>query len=333
VRINGRLRPVPDQNILKREDVREFMGVVLSDRQIELFQDTHDLDCSYEVDGVARFRVNVFLQRQGEAIAFRLIPAKIRGLAELGMPVNLSDLCKIKQGLVLVTGPTGSGKTTTLAAMLDIANTVRHDHIVTIEDPIEYVHNHKNCIVNQREVGSHTASFAIALRSALREDPDVILVGEMRDLETISLAVTAAETGHLVFATLHTNSVAESVDRVVDVFPAHQQQQIRTQLAGSLAAIISQRLLPRCDTDGRVAAYEVMLANSGIRALIREGKSEQILSMIQTGGAVGMNTMDSCLRRLLNEGKISLEEAHSHAHNKMAFQPPPEVPAAKGSRR
>ncbi len=321
VRLNGKLCAVPDQEDLTREEMQAHLRAILTNEQFEKFQAMKDFDMSYELDGVARYRVNVFVQRRGEAAAFRLIPTRIRKLEELGMPSHLYSLTRLSQGFILVTGPTGSGKTTTLAALLDHANATRHDHIITVEDPIEYVIDHQNCIVDQREVGAHTASFHAALRSSLREDPDIILVGEMRDLETISLALTAAETGHLVFATLHTNSCAETIDRIVDVFPSNQQQQVRTQLAGTIAAVISQRLVVRADGKGRVPAYEIMMGTSGIRALIREGKSEQIQSLIQTGGSISMNTLDACLKRLANEGVITQDEAYRHALNKAAVAP------------
>jgi twitching motility protein PilT len=257
--------------------------------------------------------------RQGEGAVFRVIPTKIKSIQELGLPDILDRVTEHERGLVLVTGPTGSGKSTTLAAMVDLVNSRRKGHILTIEDPIEFVHQHKGCIVNQREVGPHTESFAVALRAALREDPDVILVGEMRDLETISLAVTAAETGHLVFGTLHTSSAAQTVDRIIDVFPPHQQAQIRAQLAESIQAIIAQSLIPLADGKGRVAALEIMTGTAAARNLIRDGKTFQIPSVIQTSSSEGMQSLDQSLRDLVKQRKITVEEATKRAQDKTTF--------------
>jgi len=318
LRIHGKLVRL-DYPPLTATSLHEMLYDVLTDEHKARFEDTHDLDLSLELQNVGRFRVNVFVQRLGEAAVFRLIPTALRSLDALGMPAVLRTLAMKDRGLVLVTGPTGSGKSTTLAAMIDLINTERTDHIITIEDPIEFVHQHKSCIINQREVGPHTKSFSAALRSALREDPDVILVGEMRDLETVAMALTAAETGHLVLATLHTNSAAQTVNRVIDVFPPHQQEQIRVQLSEALIGICSQTLIPRVDARGRVAAIEMLVANSAIRNLIREGKTFQIPSMIETGAKEGMTSLDQCLRDLLRRGLISPEDAFTRAVDREAF--------------
>jgi twitching motility protein PilT len=318
LRIHGKLVRL-DYPPLTDQDLHEMLYDVLTDEQKSRFEESHDLDMSLELQNIGRFRVNVFVERLGEGAAFRLIPTQIRSLEQLGMPPVLQQLAAKDRGLILVTGPTGSGKSTTLAAMIDIVNTERTDHIITIEDPIEFVHYHKGCIVNQREVGPHTKSFAAALRSALREDPDVILVGEMRDLETIQMALTAAETGHLVMATLHTNSAAQTINRIIDVFPPHQQEQIRVQLSEALLAVLAQTLMPRVDGRGRVAAVELLVANSGIRNLIREGKTFQIPSMIETGAKEGMISLDQSLRDLVRRGLISPEEAYLHALDRSSF--------------
>ncbi len=287
---------------------------ILSDDQIQRFETELELDCSYAMRKIARFRVNIYRERGNVAGAFRLIPTRIPTIRELGLPPVVEDLRK-RRGLLLTTGPTGSGKSTSQAAIIGQINEERGEHIITIEDPIEYLHSHKKSIINQREVGEDTHSFANALRSALREDPDVLLVGEMRDLETIQLAITAAETGHLVLATLHTNNAAESVDRAIDVFPPSQQEQIRVMLANNLLAILSQQLLPRAGQPGRIAAVEVMIASSAIRNLIRENKAFQMHSIIQTSAEQGMQTMDQALRDLHQQGLITLEVAMNRAHN------------------
>ena len=318
LRIHGKLVRL-DYPPLTAVSLHEMLYDVLTDEHKARFEDTHDLDLSLELQNVGRFRVNVFVQRLGEAAVFRLIPTAIKGLDHLGMPTILRTLAMKDRGLVLVTGPTGSGKSTTLAAMIDLMNTERADHIITIEDPIEFVHQHKSCLVNQREVGPHTKSFSAALRSALREDPDIILVGEMRDLETIAMALTAAETGHLVLATLHTNSAAQTINRVIDVFPPHQQEQIRVQLSEALIGILAQTLIPRVDGRGRVAAIEMLVATPAIRNLIREGKTFQIPSMIETGAKEGMISLDQCLRDLLRRGMISPEDAFTRAVDRDAF--------------
>jgi twitching motility protein PilT len=318
LRINGKLEKLnlPE---LTPEDTHNMIYSILNEKQETDFEKCGELDLSYELANLARFRVNVFKHRRGEGAAFRLIPEKIKTLSELNLPSILSTFTDKDKGFVLITGPTGSGKSTTLAALIDIINKKRYDNIITIEDPIEFVHYHQNCLISQREVGSHTKSFASALRSALREDPDVILVGEMRDLDTISMALTAAETGHLVFSTLHTISAAETIERIIDVFPPHQQNQVRMQLAGSILGIIAQILLPTADEKGRVPAIEVMIANPAIRNLIREGKVHQIPSTIQTSKKEGMQSLDQSLKDLVMEEKISQEEAIKKAIDKKAF--------------
>ena len=318
LRIDGKLTRL-DLPELTSEITHEMIYSILSEKQKAGFEKFGEYDLSYELINISRFRVNIFKHRRGEGAAFRLIPEKIKNLSELGLPSILSDFTEKDRGLVLVTGPTGSGKSTTLAALIDIINKKRQDNIITIEDPIEFIHSHKNCLVSQREIGSHTTSFASALRNALREDPDVILVGEMRDLETISMALTAAETGHLVFSTLHTISASETIERVIDVFPPHQQNQVRMQLAGSLLGVIAQTLLPVLDGKGRVPALEIMVANPAIKNLIREGKAYQISSTIQISKKDGMQSLDQSLKDLLMEGKISQEDALKKAVDKKSF--------------
>lgn len=295
--------------------LQRMLYEIISDEQIHRFETTLELDFSYSLPRRARFRVNMYRDRGSVAAAFRLIANKIPTVEELNLPPFLNTITEKPRGLVLVTGPTGSGKSTSLAAMINYINMNRSVHIITIEDPIEYLHVHKKSVINQRELGSDTKSFSNALRACLREDPDVLLVGEMRDTETIALAITAAETGHLVFATLHTNNAAESVDRIIDVFPPGQQEQIRVQLSNNLVAIISQQLLPRANGKGRVPANEIMIASSAIRNLIREGKTHQIPSMIQTSANIGMLSMDQCLRDLYMKGIVTLEEVMSRAGN------------------
>jgi twitching motility protein PilT len=313
VRVRGRLTPLEDYPVLTTEMTREIVYSILSNDQRQRLETDWQLDFAYSIPGRARFRVNAYYQRSAIGAAFRLIPFSIKSLEELGMPTVLHDLAKKPRGFVLVTGPTGSGKSTTLAAVVDEINATREEHIMTIEDPIEFLHAHKKCIVNQREVGSDAKSFAFGLKAALRQDPDVILVGEMRDLETIHTALTAAETGHLVFATLHTQDTPQTIDRIIDVFPAEQQQQVRVQLSVALQGIVTQQLLPTADGAGRVAACEVLLATPAIRNLIREGKTHQIYSSLQTGGNLGMQTMDAALATLVRAGKITqkLAEARS----------------------
>lgn len=318
LRINGKLEKLKLSE-LTPQDTHEMIHSILSERQKSDFEKYGELDLSYELTNVARFRINAFKHRRGEGAALRLIPEKIKTLSELNLPSILSNFTDKDKGFVLITGPTGSGKSTTLAALIDIINKNRYDNIITIEDPIEFIHYHKNCLVSQREIGSHTKSFSSALRNALREDPDVILVGEMRDLETISMALTAAETGHLVFSTLHTISTAETVERIIDVFPPHQQNQVRMQLAGSILGIIAQTLLPTVDGRGRVPALEVMIANPAIKNLIREGKTHQIPSTIQISKKDGMQSLDQSLKDLVMEDKISREDAIKKAIDKKAF--------------
>jgi twitching motility protein PilT len=318
LRLNGKLTRL-NLPLLTREDIHTMLYDILTDEQKARFEATHDLDFSLELSGVGRFRVNAFLQRLGEGFVLRLIPSKIKTLDDLAMPPILKDMAMKDRGLVLVTGPTGSGKSTTLAAMVDHMNGHREDHIITIEDPIEFIHDHKKCNINQREVGPHTLSFAAALRSALREDPDVILVGEMRDLETIAQALTAAETGHLVLSTLHTNNAPQTISRVVDVFPPHQQEQIRVQVADALLGVVAQTLIPSIDNKGRVAAMEIMVATPAIRNLIRENKVHQIPSAIQTGAREGMQSLDQALKALVKTQKISNDEALKRAVEKQAF--------------
>ncbi len=318
LRINGKLEKLKLSE-LTPQDTHEMIHSILNEKQKSNFEKHGELDLSYELANVARFRINVFKHRQGEGAAFRLIPEKIKTLSELNLPSILSNFTDKDKGFVLITGPTGSGKSTTLASLIDIINKNRYDNVITIEDPIEFIHYHKNCLISQREIGSHTKSFASALRNALREDPDVILVGEMRDLETISMALTAAETGHLVFSTLHTISAAETVERIIDVFPPHQQNQVRMQLAGSILGIIAQTLLPTVDGKGRVPALEVMIANPAIRNLIREGKTHQIPSTIQISKKDGMQSLDQSLKDLVMEDKISREDAIKRAIDKKSF--------------
>jgi twitching motility protein PilT len=281
----------------------------MSTEQQKHFEIKRQIDLSYSIPGLARFRVNIYFQRESLGAAFRLIPAELKTLEDLGLPPQLKEFATKPRGLVLVTGPTGSGKSTTLAALIDEINRTRHDHIMTIEDPIEFLHRHKRCIVNQREIGPDATSFAEALRGALRQDPDVILLGEMRDLETIGTALTAAETGHLVFATLHTQDAPSTVDRLIDVFPAAQQEQIRVQIASTLQGIVTQTLLPTVDGQGRVAALEILLPDDAVRNLIRQAKVEQIYSVMQTGSGRGMQTLEQALAELIMRGRISQETA------------------------
>ncbi|MGR3317165.1 MAG: type IV pilus twitching motility protein PilT [Candidatus Anammoxibacter sp.] len=313
MRIHGEMRMV-EMPPLSAEDVHAFLYEVLSDQQRKIFEETHEIDFSIDLKGIARFRVNAFVQNRGESVVFRNIPTKIPTFEELNLPPIIADITRKPKGLVLVTGPTGSGKSTTLAAMVDLINTERKEHILTVEDPIEFVHKTKNCLISQRELGPHTHSFANALRAALREDPDVILVGEMRDLETISLAITAAETGHLVMGTLHTSSAAKTIDRIIDVFPPEQQAQIRAMFSESVNAVIAQILLKK-KTGGRVAAYEIMIGTPAIRNLIREGKTAQIPSSIQTGRNFGMQSMDSALVELYKNGIVDKEAIIAHMSN------------------
>jgi len=305
-RLNGELRVQRQWEPLDTATSTGLVRTLVGERW-EAFQEQREIDLAYSLPGVSRFRVNVFYQRGSVGAAIRLIPREIPSLESLGLPPVVGELAERRHGLVLVTGPTGSGKSTTLAALVDKINRERSCHIITLEDPIEYLHQHRRSIVNQREVGADTPSFASALRAALRQDPDVILVGEMRDLETIATAITAAETGHLVLATLHTSSAIQSIDRIVDVFPPHQQGQVRVQLADTLEGVITQQLLPRADREGRVAAVESLIATPAVKNLIREGKTHQIISSLQTGARYGMQTMEAALRLLVDQGAIAGE--------------------------
>jgi twitching motility protein PilT len=314
MRVDGELKAMRYTPITPEVSQR-LVYDVLTDDQIQRFETDLELDCSYQLRKVARFRVNVFKDRGTIASALRLIPTKIPTIQQLGLPPVIEKLAARPRGLLLVTGPTGSGKSTTLASMINQINLERAEHIITIEDPIEYLHSHKKCIINQRELGQDTHSFNNALRATLREDPDALLVGEMRDLETMKLAITCAETGHLVMGTLHTNSAAESVDRMIDVFPSDEQEQVRVQLSNNLIGVLSQQLLPRAGQPGRVAAIEVMVANSAIRNLIRENKAHQMTSMIQTGANDGMQTMDQALRDLVQQSLVTYEMAIQRCQN------------------
>ena len=314
IRVDGGLRPVEGASVWSRDRVARAITSILTPQQLEEFEENLELDLAYTVSANARFRVNIYQQRGAIGAAFRLIPTGIKQLADLGMPASISRFAELPRGLVLVTGPTGSGKSTTLAALVDLVNRTRADHIVTVEDPIEFLHTNHKSLVNQREVGSDTHSFANALKHVLRQDPDVILIGELRDLETISVALTAAETGHLVFATLHTQDASQTIDRIIDVFPPHQQGQVRSQLAATLQGVVCQTLVKRATGRGRAVATEVMVATPGIANLIREGKTFQIPSAMQAGRGLGMHTMDQHLAELVNAGiithKAALEKAH-----------------------
>ena len=319
IRIHGTLRKLDLAPTLPDDMVR-IAHDVLSEEQWERFDEMKEIDLSKKLENIARFRVNIFQQINGIGAVFRVIPSEIKSFEELGLPEVMKDLSLRDRGLVLLTGPTGSGKSTSLATMVDWINEYKELHVITIEDPIEFYHQSRNCMINQRELGINTHSFANALRSSLREDPDVILVGEMRDLETISLALTAAETGHLVLATLHTSSAAKTIDRIIDIFPASQKTQVRSMLAESLEAVISQKLLPLKDGTGRVVALEVMIANIAIRNLIREDKIFQIPSVIQSSGKEGMQTLDQDLQRLMHKGEIDREQAQHIAENPRLFE-------------
>jgi twitching motility protein PilT len=313
IRVRGRLVPLEDYPVLTTNSTREIIYSILSNDQRQRLETDWQLDFAYAIPGTARFRVNAYYQRQAIGAAFRLIPHELPSIDDLGLPSVLHDFAKKPRGLVLVTGPTGSGKSTSLAGIIDEINTTREEHILTIEDPIEFLHQHKKCIVNQRELGSDAQSFAMALKAALRQDPDVILVGEMRDLETIQTALTAAETGHLVFATLHTQDAPGTIDRIIDVFPSEAQQQVRTQLSVALQGVVTQQLLPTMDGSGRVAACEVLVPTPAVRNLIREGKTHQIYSSMQTGMNVGMQTMDTALAALVRSGTISAKLAEQRS--------------------
>nr|WP_277985800.1 type IV pilus twitching motility protein PilT [Sanguibacter massiliensis] len=319
MRQSGSLTAVPGFEPLTAEVLQDSLFQILTQRQRETFEEKLELDFSYQVHNGPRFRVNLYLQREKIGAAFRVIPSEIKALEELGVPPVVSTFAGLPRGLVLVTGPTGSGKSTTLAGIIDLANRTRAEHIMSVEDPIEFLHHHKKAIVNQREVGADTHSFAAALKHVLRQDPDIILIGELRDQETISTALTAAETGHLVFATLHTQDAAQTIDRIIDVFPAHQQAQVRTQLSGSLQAVVCQTLCKRADGPGRVVATEVMVATPGVRNLIREGKTHQIHSQMQAGRDHGMHSMDQHLADLARQGRISYETGLDKCHNPEEF--------------
>jgi twitching motility protein PilT len=320
LRIRGEIERVK-YKVLDNDDLRSMLYEIAPEQKIKHFEETGDIDFGYEIPGLARYRANFFMQKNGVGAVFREIPSAIMTADQLGLPEVVSKLATLPRGLVLVTGPTGSGKSTTLAAIVDVANRVRKDHIITVEDPIEFVHQSQGCIVNHREVGVHTDSFSTALRGALREDPDVILVGEMRDLETISLAVEAASTGHLVFSTLHTSSAYKTVDRVIEVFPSSEQPLIRSTLSDGLRAVIAQTLFKRIDRKGRVVALEILIANPAVRNLIREAKTHQIPSMIQTGKKYGMILLDDSIMDLYSKGMVSAEEAYAKANEKGRFRP------------
>jgi len=318
-RIYGDLVP-SEFEVLDNESCRKLIYSILTPERRARFERDLELDLAYSIEGLARFRVNVFQQRETIGGCFRAIPLRIKTMEELNLPQVCADLAMKPRGLVLVTGPTGSGKTTTLAAMLDYRNAQESCHIMTMEDPVEFVYQDKEALVNQRELGEDTYSFSAALRAVLRQDPDVILVGEMRDLETISLAITSAETGHLVFGTLHTTDAVQTVDRIIDVFPIHQQAQVRMQLSVNLLGVISQMLCRKKEGNGRVAAFEVMVASSAVRNMIREAKTHQIASTLQTGSKLGMMTLDQCLLDLYTKGMVTKEEALSKVHNPQAFE-------------
>jgi twitching motility protein PilT len=318
IRVNGDIRRI-NLPPMEHKDVHRRVYDIMNDSQRKVYEETLEIDFSFEIPSLARFRVNAFNQQYGAGAVFRTIPSKVLSLEELNCPPIFKEISDQPRGIVLVTGPTGSGKSTTLAAMMDYVNENQYAHILTVEDPIEFVHQSKKCLINQREVGPHTLSFNNALRSALREDPDVILVGELRDLETIRLALTAAETGHLVFGTLHTSSAAKTIDRVVDVFPAAEKEMVRSMLSESLRAVISQTLLKTKDGNGRVAAHEIMIGTPAIRNLIREGKVAQMYSAIQTGGNIGMQTLDQCLQDLVKRNIVASGIARGAAQNKDSF--------------
>ena len=317
IRVDGDIRRI---NVppLEHREVHDMVYDIMNDKQRKDFEEFLETDFSFEVPGLARFRVNAFNQNRGAGAVFRTIPSNVLSLEELGCPAIFKDICENKRGIVLVTGPTGSGKSTTLAAMMDHLNNTIYEHILTVEDPIEFVHESKKCLVNQREVHRDTLGFNEALRSALREDPDIILVGELRDLETIRLALTAAETGQLVFSTLQTSSAAKTIDRIIDVFPAAEKDMVRAMLSESLRAVISQSLLKK-NGGGRIAAHEIMIGTPAIRNLIREGKVAQMYSAIQTGQGIGMQTLDQCLKTLLAQGLISKADAQTYSANKDDF--------------
>ena len=315
IRVHGELRRLREYRLLEPKDLQELLYAMLTQKQREIFEENLELDISYSLPGQGRFRVNIFQQRDALGAVMRMIPFEIKSIDQLGVPDSVKEFAHLRRGLVLVTGITGSGKSTTLAALIDMINAERAEHIMTVEDPIEFLHKHKKAIVNQREVGADTKSFAKALKHVLRQDPDIILVGEMRDLETISTALTAAETGHLVFGTLHTQDAPQSVDRVIDVFPPHQQEQIRVMLAGTLAGVVSQQLLPTPNGKGRALAAEVLVVTPAVQNLIREGKTHQIYTSMQAGGKFGMQVMDQHLAELVKKGKVSYEMGLERCHH------------------
>lgn len=320
LRLHGSLMPLPGWPNLEPDDTQRLVHSALNDEQWRHFSRDHEMDTAYGVPGVSRFRVNVYRQRGSVGAVFRVIPHKIPRLEDLGLPLSIEKFAQLPRGLVLVTGPTGSGKSTTMASLLDVANRTRSGHIMTIEDPIEYMHMHQKCLVNQREVGVDTANFAVALKHVLRQDPDIILVGELRDLETTSVAVTAAETGHLVLATLHTQSASQTIERLIDIYPSHQQSQIRAQLSNCLQGVVTQALAPRKDGTGRVAITEVMVVNPAIRNLIREAKTYQIPTVIQSSGELGMVTFDQSLANAFIEQLISKQAAIDLARDPAEFR-------------
>ena len=320
LRIRGDIERIK-YNILDNDELKAMLYEIAPEHKVKQFEEVGDVDFAYEIPNLARYRANFFMQKYGVAAVFREVPTKIQTAQQLGLPPVVSRLASLPRGLVLVTGPTGSGKSTTLAAIIDEANRTRKDHIITIEDPIEFVHQSQGCLVNHREVGIHTKTFSAALRGALREDPDIILVGELRDLETIQMAIEAASTGHLVFGTLHTTSAAKTVDRIIEVFPANEQMQIRSTLADGLRAVIAQVLFKRIDKKARIPALEILIANSAVRNLIRESKTYQLPSMMQTGKKYGMQLLDDAIMDLMNKGWISPDDAYSKANDKTKFRP------------
>ncbi len=320
VRVMGELRPVPNLPVLTSDDSRAMATSLMTEKQINKLERDRELDFAFAFKNIGRFRINGFFQKGNMGCVIRMVPDKIPSLSELSLPPVVASTAEMKRGLVLFTGPTGCGKSSSLAALIDIINKNRACHIMTVEDPIEFVHNHKRSVINQRELGSDTLEYSMALKHVLRQDPDVILIGEMRDLETIKLAMTAAETGHLVFSTLHTQDAPQTIDRVIDVFPPYQQEQIRLMFSNTLRAIFAQQLLKRSDGKGRIPAVEVLVNNSAVANIIREGKVHQLTSMIQTSYKQGMQTMDSSICELYNRGQITREEALAHVHNLAEFQ-------------
>jgi twitching motility protein PilT len=327
LRIRGEIERIK-YNVLENDELKAMLYEIAPEHKVKQFEEVGDVDFAYEIPNLARYRANFFMQKYGVAAVFREVPTKIMTAQQLGLPPVVSRLASLPRGLVLVTGPTGSGKSTTLAAIIDEANRTRKDHIITIEDPIEFVHQSQGCLVNHREVGIHTKTFSAALRGALREDPDIILVGELRDLETIQMAIEAASTGHLVFGTLHTTSAAKTVDRIIEVFPANEQMQIRSTLADGLRAVIAQVLFKRIDKKARIPALEILIANSAVRNLIRESKTYQLPSMMQTGKKYGMQLLDDAIMDLMNKGWISPDDAYSKANDKTKFRPFLKTPPA-----